>query len=88
MDGRCVACAACGAGPADARLGPAGSEYWPEQRAELTCDACAERLTLAAERFRRAKGWSALQERLAYSWPGGQMAMPALTRTDYQQKEP
>lgn len=59
------ACAACGAGPADARLGPAGSEYWPERRAELTCDACAERLTLAAERFRRIRGWSALQERLA-----------------------
>lgn len=65
------ACASCGAAPAQAHLAEAGSEYWPERRAELTCDACSERLTLAAERFRRAKGWTALQERLTYAWPGG-----------------
>lgn len=63
------ACAACGVPASQARLGPAGSEYWPERRAELTCDACAERLTLAAERFRRTKGWTALQERLSNAWP-------------------
>lgn len=63
------ACAACGVPAGQARLGQAGSEYWPERRAELTCDACAERLTLAAERFRRARGWAALQERLSNAWP-------------------
>lgn len=62
------ACAACGVPADQARLGSAGSEHWPERRAELTCDACAERLTLAAERFRRAKGWAALEERLSFRY--------------------
>lgn len=62
------ACASCGASSAQARLAEAGSEYWPERRAELTCDACAERLILAAERFRRAKGWTALQEKMVDGW--------------------